>query len=72
MGGDGLGHRFEPTLDPPIERVVVPALITRLVRFANTGIGRNGEGRVATVAIAAAKLRAPFESDHACRRGGER
>jgi hypothetical protein len=24
------------------------------------------------VAIAAAKLRAPFESDHACRRGGER
>jgi len=54
MGGDGLGHRSEPTFDSPIERVVVPALIVRLVRFANNAIGRNGEGREATAAVAAA------------------
>ena len=53
-GGDLRQNRLEPTLDPAIQRVVVAALIMRLVHFANNAIGGNREGREATTTIAAA------------------
>jgi hypothetical protein len=54
MDCDRLAHRPESTLDSAIERVVVPALIVRLVRLADDTFGRNGEGRETSAAIAPA------------------
>jgi hypothetical protein len=51
MDCDHLAHRSEPTLDSAMERVVVPALIVRLVGLTNDTFGRNGEGREVSAAI---------------------
>ena len=51
MDCDSLAHRSEPTLDSAIERIVVLALVVRLVRLAYGAFGGNGEGREAAAAI---------------------
>src|SRR6202035_3119013 len=54
VAGDRVAHRLEPALEAAIERVVVPALIVRLMRLANDS-GRCGpKGGEAAAAVATA------------------
>src|SRR5690348_16178636 len=54
MRADCLGYRLEPALDPAIDRVVIAALIVRLMRFARDRLGSGAEARETPAAIATA------------------
>ena len=51
MTGDGIGNRLEPALDAAVERVVVAALIMRLMRLAHDPHRRRAQSGKAAAAI---------------------
>ncbi len=54
MRADRVGDRLEPAFDPAIQRVVVAALVMRLMRFARDRLPRGAKTGKAAAAIAPA------------------
>src|SRR5579862_720517 len=51
MRADPLGYRLEPALEPAIDRVVVAALVMRLMRLSGDPLGAGAETREAAAAV---------------------
>src|SRR4029077_16150799 len=51
MRADPLGYRFEPALESAIDRVVVAALVMRLVRLPRDPLGAGAETGEAAAAV---------------------
>ena len=54
MVADGVRDRREPALDAAVQRIVIAALIMRLVRLSRDAVARGREGGVAATAVAPA------------------